>query len=364
MKKNIHEEINRIKSLFTEERLYGNLITESDDKLLGYIQKIENLQRELDKISNPARRQDQIDIITKTLNIAKKYIKSNNITVDPTLKSKLTTIEKFSSELTGIMNEEVNRIKSLFTEERLYGNLITEKEVVDDGDPFSAKSIRNRRKADKKSNKSNNDTTKKDDNVRLKTCNESLKNYHKSFFAIDPEKRGNVMEIVGDEMKYKTNLELCIKDYKDKLNVPNFAGMDDDEMLDMLVVMLDPKGNQDERMKYKNTTVKDSVLQVKPTTTITTKKPENITDESGVVWGTVQIIKNTENEFVIKTGSKTRVESGMSFRDSIIKQTKFIPSLIKSIKKINTSLNPVDYKNLKILKARGDTGQTIKIKVV
>ena len=30
MKKNINEEIERIKSLFTEERLYGNLITEEE----------------------------------------------------------------------------------------------------------------------------------------------------------------------------------------------------------------------------------------------------------------------------------------------------------------------------------------------
>ena len=29
MKKNIKEEINRIKSLFTEERLYGNLVNET-----------------------------------------------------------------------------------------------------------------------------------------------------------------------------------------------------------------------------------------------------------------------------------------------------------------------------------------------
>jgi hypothetical protein len=119
---NLNEEINRIKQLFGNET--GVIITESDDKLLGYIQKVENLQRELDKITSSDERKKQIDLINKTLNITKEYIKSNNITVDPTLKLKLTNMEKVSSEITGLMNEEVDRIKSLFTEERLYGNLV------------------------------------------------------------------------------------------------------------------------------------------------------------------------------------------------------------------------------------------------
>ena len=125
---NLNEEINRIKQLFGNET--GVIITESDDKLLGYIQKVENLQRELDKITSSDERKKQIDLINKTLNIAKEYIKSNNITVDPTLKLKLTNMEKVSSEITGLMNEEVDRIKSLFTEERLYGNLVVENPIL------------------------------------------------------------------------------------------------------------------------------------------------------------------------------------------------------------------------------------------
>ena len=270
------------------------------------------------------------------------------------------------------INEEIERIKSLFTEERLYGNLIVEEGETDSvevggdkkDDPFSKKSVRQGKKDAKTDNTTKNTTSKKVEKDELEACNTSLKRYNGSFFNVNPVKRRDVVEIVKENPKYHDDLVSCIKNYKDKLNVPNLAGMNDDEMLDMLVVMLNPKGDSVERMKYKNTTVKDSVVGVKPTTTITTKKPENITDESGVVWGTVQIIKNTENEFVIKTGSKTRVEAGMSFRDSVIKQEKFIPSLINSIKKINTSLKPVNHKNLKILKAKGDTGQTIKIKVV
>ena len=72
---NLNEEINRIKQLFGNET--GVIITESDDKLLGYIQKVENLQRELDKITSSDERKKQIDLINKTLNIAKEYIKSN-----------------------------------------------------------------------------------------------------------------------------------------------------------------------------------------------------------------------------------------------------------------------------------------------
>ena len=104
---NLNEEINRIKQLFGGESEV--IITESDDKLLGYIQKIENLQRELDKITSSDERKKQIDLINKTLNITKEYIKSNNITVDPKLKLKLTNLEKVSSEITGLMNEEINR---------------------------------------------------------------------------------------------------------------------------------------------------------------------------------------------------------------------------------------------------------------
>ena len=266
------------------------------------------------------------------------------------------------------INEEIKRIKSLFTEERLYGNLIDEQdekatENGDEDDPYSMDSAKNLKNAAREKNVKEKSKTKTDGKKDLDNCNKMLKFYNKTFFSVNPNSRADVKDFVGQKDKYKSDLESCVTNYKDKLNVPNLAGMNDDEMLEMLGVMLDPKGDPVERMKYKNTTVKDSVVGVKPTTTITTKKPENITDESGVVWGTVQIIKNTENEFVIKTGSKTRVEAGMSFRDSVIKQEKFIPSLIKSIKKINTSLKPVNHKNLKILKAKGDTGQTIKIKV-
>ena len=148
---NLNEEINRIKQLFGNET--GVIITESDDKLLGYIQKVENLQRELDKITSSDERKKQIDLINKTLNITKEYIKSNNITVDPTLKLKLTNMEKVSSEITGLMNEEVDRIKSLFTEERLYGNLIVEEEGEgEENDPFSKDAVKQGKKDAKEKN--------------------------------------------------------------------------------------------------------------------------------------------------------------------------------------------------------------------
>jgi hypothetical protein len=82
------------------------VIVESDDKLLGYIQKIEKLQQELDKITSSDKRKEQIDLINQILNTAKEYIKINNITVDPTLKAKLITMEKVNSELSGVMNKE------------------------------------------------------------------------------------------------------------------------------------------------------------------------------------------------------------------------------------------------------------------
>jgi hypothetical protein len=99
------------------------IITESDDKLLGDIQKIENLQRELDKITSSDERKKQIDLINKTLNITKEYIKSNNITVDPKLKLKLTNLEKVSSEITGLMNEEIKESK-VFSKKQLMESLL------------------------------------------------------------------------------------------------------------------------------------------------------------------------------------------------------------------------------------------------
>tara|TARA_R110000823_G_scaffold282626_1_gene400828 strand:+ start:1465 stop:2286 length:822 start_codon:yes stop_codon:yes gene_type:complete len=268
------------------------------------------------------------------------------------------------------INEEIVRIKSLFTEERLYGNLIVEEEETEneegDGeekDPFSKDAVKQGKKDAKTDNTTKNIASKKAGKVALEACNTSLKRYHQSFFNVNPVKRRDVIKVIGTEGKYKTELESCVTNYKDKLHVPGFAGMTKDEILDMLLVMLDPKGDKKEREKYKTVTVEDSIVGTKPTTTITTKKPEQIIDANGATWGSVQILKNKENEFVIKTGKKTRVEAGMSWRGSIIKSKKFIPALIKSIKKINPTLTPTDYKNLKILNARGETGQTIKILV-
>ncbi len=260
------------------------------------------------------------------------------------------------------INEEIERMKSLFTEERLYGNLITEQEEEgDDGDPFSKDNVKTGVKNAKTDNKTKKVTSKKIVKDELEACNTSLKRYNQSFFNVSPLKRRDVVDIVKKDTKYYDDLVLCVTNYKDELTVPNFAGMDDDETLEMLTVMLNPDGDKKEREKYKTVTVKDSIVGTKPTTTITTKKPELIIDTDGNTWGSVQILKNKENEFVIKTGKKVRVESGMGWRSSIIKAKKFIPALIKSIKKINTTLNPTDYKNLEILNARGETGQTIKI---
>ena len=265
------------------------------------------------------------------------------------------------------INEEIVRIKSLFTEERLYGNLITEEEKNtengDEDDPYSMSSAKKLKKDAKQKNIKDKLGGKKSEKEGVQACNKMLKFYHKTFFSVNPNSRADVINFVGQKDKYKSDLESCVTNYKDKLHVPGFAGMTKDEILDMLLVMLDPKGDKKEREKYKTVKPKDSIVGNKPTTTITTKKPEIITDVDGNTWGSVQILKNKENEFVIKTGKKTRVEAGMSWRGSIIKSKKFIPALIKSIKKINPTLTPTDYKNLKILNAMGETGQTIKILV-
>jgi hypothetical protein len=264
------------------------------------------------------------------------------------------------------INEEIERIKSLFTEERLYGNLVNEQEddKPTDDDPFSKDAIKKRRSDVKAGNVKEKGNLKKEKKDELKDCNTSLKNYHRSFFAIDPEKRSDVIKIVTDD-KYKTGLESCIKNYKDKLKPGIFAGMTKDEILDMLLIMLDPKADEKERLKYKDVTVKDSLTGTKPTTNIKTKNTVNIIDSNGNRWGTVQIIKNKEDEFIIKTTRKVgMVAIDKGFRGSIIKGGLFIPGVIESIYKINPSLKPANYKNIDILNTMGKYGQTIKIKVV
>ena len=69
------------------------------------------------------------------------------------------------------LNEEIKRIKSLFTEERLYGNLVEK----DGEDPFSKKSIRKsaaaQRKKDRRTTKGEKETerqTEKDRNEKKK----------------------------------------------------------------------------------------------------------------------------------------------------------------------------------------------------
>jgi hypothetical protein len=260
------------------------------------------------------------------------------------------------------INEEIERIKSLFTEERLYGNLIVEEEGEgEENDPFSKDAVKQGKKDAKEKNIKDKSGGKKSEKEDVQSCNTSLKRYHQSFFNINPVKRRDVIKVIGTEGKYKTELENCVTNYKDKLHVPGFAGMTKDEILDMLLVMLDPNGDQKEREKYKTVKPKDSIVGNKPTTTITTKKPEKIKDSKGNTWGTVQIIKNKENEFIIKTGNKVRIESGMSFREGII--NNFIPALINSIKVINPTLNPTNVDDFKITNAKGKLGQTIKILV-
>jgi len=273
------------------------------------------------------------------------------------------------------INEEIERIKSLFTEERLYGNLIVEEEETgneegdgEEKDPFSKDAVKQGKKKDKTDNIIKNKQSKKSEKDELEACNTSLKRYHQSFFNINPVKRRDVIKVIGTEGKYKTQLEACITNYKDKLHVRTFAGMTKDEILNMLLVMLDPNGDQKEREKYKSVKPKDSILRNKPTTTITTKKPENITDGDGNTWGTVEIVKNRQKVFLIRVVKGESVVTNNEWSQVNKVLDNFIPALIKAILSINPELKTEikDSNELKVLKTEGTSysGEQIKIKVI
>ena len=258
------------------------------------------------------------------------------------------------------IHEEIERIKSLFTEERLFGNLISEQ-----SDLFSKEAVKQSRKDSKDVNSKNRKDDKTIVKDGIKYCNTNLNSYHKRYFSLNPDKRGDVTKDIKDGMvETKEGLEGCITNYKDKLKIPTFAGMTKDETLDMLLVMFDTSKPDNERLKYKTVTVKDSILGVKPTTNVTTKEKVTIIDSDGAKWGTIQVVKNKEDVFIIKTDGKIRLEVGGSFLSTLVSGKKVIPAIIKTIKEINPKLTPTSFENIKILNAMGNGGQTIKIKVI
>jgi hypothetical protein len=100
-------------------------------------------------------------------------------------------------------------------------------------------------------------------------------------------------------------------------------------------------------------------------------KTYNIIDEkragqarykNGTFIGTIKLVKNKQDEFIIKTGKHVRIEAGMSFRGSVT--SMLMPALIEHVKKINPGLNPSGDRDFKIIKAKGDEGQTIIFKVL
>ena len=265
------------------------------------------------------------------------------------------------------INEEIERIKSLFTEERLYGNLITEQN--DDDDMFSMKKAREL----KKNAKINNNVDADDENIntkdRLKGCNKSLNYYHKAFFADNPKSRQDIDTVVDDSGKgiklHKEKLEYCVNNYKDKLNVPNFADMSKNDILDMLLIMLDTNKGDEERNKYKTVT-KGGIFKRKDN--VTTSDAIDIIDESDGNWGTVEIVKNRQKVFLIRVVKGESVVTNNEWSQVNKVLDNFIPALIKAILSINPELKTEikDSNELKVLKTEGTSysGEQIKIKVI
>lgn len=102
------------------------------------------------------------------------------------------------------LNEEIERIKSLFTEERMFGNLVREAEgdetTEDDGekksdDPFSKKTARKSKKAQKKGDKDISNISKKGD----KQVKKDKKQYNRKLNKFCKKEVGKLVTIFIDK---------------------------------------------------------------------------------------------------------------------------------------------------------------------
>jgi len=172
------------------------------------------------------------------------------------------------------LNEEILRIKSLFSEERMYGNILeqetegetTGEEEGNDDDFLNRKSRKQYRKDVKtqektKKIKDTKQDVNKDDRQYLQACRKGINNLTKSFFVNDKNKRLRIVPdnqldksfekavtIDGIEFSYDEgfgyhNLITECRDVfgDDKLNVGNFAKRSATQLLDMLLNIVDPE---------------------------------------------------------------------------------------------------------------------------
>ena len=223
--KNINEEINRIKSLFTEERMYGNLVGDGDQEVIeeGVIKTgsepdvVKPLQILLgvkdDGIFGP-----------KTKEALMKFQSDNGLEDDGVAGPK--TLEVFNKKA-GLVNEESDPMRDALTiiNKEIAGETIdTQKlKMVKGGDKEKteiqkAKDFKKKLKTTAEKGETEVtggvERTGDIDKEKVKVCNKKLETYAELFFKHNKNKRVNYGNLGADDKStIKTGFEGCIKNY-------------------------------------------------------------------------------------------------------------------------------------------------------
>jgi len=229
--KNINEEINRIKSLFTEERMYGNLVGDGDQEVIeeGVIKTgsepdvVKPLQillgvkddgifgpktkEALMKFQDDSGLEDDGIAGEETVKALHKKFKINESNYS-VISEQGGVGEKIKAALTKITNFVTKPIKNIAS--KVGGNKNPEIQKVKD---FKKKLKTNAVKGDPKPT----DTSvegEKEREKEIKVCNKRLQTYSSLFFRHNKNKRVNYGELeVGDKGKIKKGFEGCIQKY-------------------------------------------------------------------------------------------------------------------------------------------------------
>ena len=295
--KNINEEINRMKSLFTEERLYGNLVEQD---------KIDYTKEVMDELENQADEQGNLN--------------TNTIQKEPLLKKIGGTIKNIAQQVgTGVENFG-EKVDSFMEKQSVNREANIEKKK---GKKIGYVSGKEKRKMNKErdteidTQKEKTDKKTKSDNEKLQACKKGVSNYVNLFLSMSKKKRKTVAQVESargsdnfDEDVRK--ITECLTDVKFKPKMEEWAnnkylsfgfgdGMPKEGILFLLNDIL-TGGNVD----YLNTNIwakstaddgeeKEETPEVKPT-----GKVINVKEEGGAQRILGKIQPQTDGSFIIQ----------------------------------------------------------------
>jgi len=226
---------------------------------------------------------------------------------------------------------------------------------------------------------------KKDDKEALKYCNGRLMLASNKILNFQPKKRPKITNksIFTDDFLSKEleTLNNCVDNFEQTLKIPNFAGLNRDEFLNMLKVMYDKNQPDEKRLGYLNYSIKDVALgkekdkedvvdpfdikskKLKKMAKAENKKEIKISSvkDPNKIWGRINKVGNTTDKFIIKTKDTLVNKNNKMFWDEY--KEDITDSIKKIIKDNNLSASISSNPTIEVLNVRGDGPQTIKIKV-